>query len=116
MKDKTVYLEVVLESLGLIKKYTKGHDLHGFLEDRKTQDAVIRNIEVIGKALKDYGIELLVVKNPDIPWQKIASMRNILAHEYLGVDLSLIWGTLNKDLDVLKGVLDQIVEKSDKEN
>lgn len=109
MKDKNVYLEVVLESIGLIEEYIKDYDLQKFLEDRKTQDAVIRNLELIGQALKDYGVDCLTEKLPDIPWLKIAGMRNILAHEYLGVDLTLIWGTLEKDLDVLQDAVENIV-------
>jgi len=108
VKDKTIYLKVVLESIELIEEYITGLDLNGFLEDRKTQDAVIRNLEFIGQALKDYGIERLAENSPDIPWQKIAAMRNILAHEYLGVDLTLIWGTLQKDLIVLRCAVEKI--------
>ncbi len=59
MKDKNIYLAVVLESIGLIKEYIKEYDLQKFLEDRKTQDAVIRNLELIGQALKDYGVDCL---------------------------------------------------------
>ena len=116
MKDKNVYLAVVQESIWLIKEYTKEYDLHKFLEDRKTQDAVIRNLELIGQALKDYGVDCLIGKLPDIPWLKIAGMRNILAHEYLGVDLTLIWGTLEKDLDILWDAVEKIVIRTDSDS
>lgn len=78
----------------MIKNYTCGYTLETFLDDRKTQDAVVRNLEVIGQALKDYGIDELTEKKPDIPWQQIAGMRNILAHDYLGVDMVMIWDTV----------------------
>ncbi len=113
MKDKNIYLAVVLESIGLTKEYIKEYDLQKFLEDRKTQDAVIRNLELIGQALKDYGVDCLTEKLPDIPWLKIAGMRNILAHEYLGIDLTLVWGTLKKDLDMLWEAFEKIAPGTD---
>ncbi len=64
MKDKSVYVATALECIDLIKEYTSGHTLDTFLEDRKTQDAVIRNLEVIGQTLKDYGIDMLNAKSP----------------------------------------------------
>lgn len=108
MKDKNIYLQVVQESIGLIKEYIKEYDLPQFLEDRKTQDAVIRNLELIGQALKDYGVDCLIEKMPDIPWLKISGMRNVLAHEYLGIDLTLVWGTLKKDLDMLWDAVEKV--------
>ena len=79
MKDKNIYLAVVLES-----------------------------IELIGQDLKDYGVDRLTEKQPNIPWLKITGMRNILAHEYLGVDMTLVWGTLKKDLDMLWEAVEKI--------
>jgi len=64
MKDTSVYITTALECIDLIKEYTSGQTLDTFLEDRKTQDAVIRNLEVIGQTLKDYGIDLLNAKQP----------------------------------------------------
>ena len=66
MKDRSVYIATVLECIDLINEYTSGYTLDSFLEDRKTQDAVIRNLEVIGQALKDYGIDTLNTKKPQI--------------------------------------------------
>ena len=86
MKDRFIFLAVALESIELIESYIDGYDLTAFLTDRKTQDAVVRNLEVIGQALKDFGIEALLMEQPDMPWREIAGMRNVLAHEYLGVD------------------------------
>jgi uncharacterized protein with HEPN domain len=63
MKDKSVYIATVLECIDLIKDYTSGLTLETFLADRKTQDAVVRNLEIIGQALKDYGIDTLAVYN-----------------------------------------------------
>ncbi len=106
MKDKSIYIATVLECIDLIEVYTSGFTREIFLADRKTQDAVIRNLEVIGQALKDFGIELLTEEMPQIPWSQVAGMRNILAHEYMGVDMVMIWDTLQLHLKDLQQALE----------
>lgn len=108
MKDRSVYISAARECIDLIKEYTAGYTLDTFLEDRKTQDAVIRNLEVIGQALKDYGIDLLTAQKPQVPWAQIAGMRNILAHEYLGVDIVMIWDTVQLHLATLQKALEEL--------
>lgn len=108
MKDKSVYIATALECIDLINEYTSGYTLDSFLEDRKTQDAVIRNLEVIGQALKDYGIDTLNTKKPHMPWTLIAGMRNILAHEYLGVDVVMVWDTVQLHLGILQQALQEL--------
>ena len=108
MKNKSVYIATALECIDLIKEYTSGFSLESFLADRKTQDAVIRNLEVIGQALKDFGIEVLTDKVSHIPWSQVAGMRNILAHEYLGVDMVMIWDTVQLHLDDLRQALETV--------
>jgi uncharacterized protein with HEPN domain len=106
VRDKTVYIATALECIDLIKDYTSGYTLDTFLEDRKTQDAVIRNLEIIGQALKDYGIDMLNKENPNIPWAQIAGMRNILAHDYLGVDMVMVWDTVKLHINELQQALE----------
>jgi len=108
MKDKSVYIFAALECIDLIVDYTSGFTLDSFLADRKTQDAVVRNLEVIGQALKDFGIEVLIEEMPDKPWAQIAGMRNVLAHEYLGVDMVMIWDTVQLHLNDLRQTLDSL--------
>jgi uncharacterized protein with HEPN domain len=114
MKDKSVYIATALECIDLIKDYTSGYTLESFLADRKTQDAVIRNLEVIGQALKDFGIEVLTEKVPQTPWPQVAGMRNILAHEYLGVDMVMIWDTVQLHLNDLRQALETIQTEMNK--
>lgn len=109
MKDRMVYLVTAIDCIARIQEYTQGTVLDDFLADRKTQDAVIRNLEIIGQALKDYGLDGLMEKDADTPWHKIAGLRNILAHEYLGVDQVLLWGTIEKHLTPLREALEKIV-------
>jgi len=111
MKDRFIFIAAALESVELILSYTEGYDLTGFLADRKTQDAVICNLEIIGQALKDFGIETLAAAQPNMPWREIAGMRNVLAHEYLGVDAVMVWETVQIHLDTLQQVLETIMEQ-----
>ncbi|MGR9087971.1 MAG: HepT-like ribonuclease domain-containing protein [Gammaproteobacteria bacterium] len=109
MKDRSVFISAALESIELIQSYTEGYDLPSFLNDRKTQDAVVRNLEIIGQALKDFGVESLLAAHPDMPWREIAGMRNVLAHEYLGVDPVMVWDTVQTHLEMLRQALEEIV-------
>jgi len=109
VKDRIVYLTTAIDCIARIQEYTQGYSLEDFLTDRKTQDAVIRNLEIIGQALKDYGLYELVEKDAATPWHKVAGLRNILAHEYLGVDQVLLWETIAKHLRSLEQALGKIV-------
>lgn len=111
MKDRFIFIAAALESIELIQSYTEGYDLPGFLADRKTQDAVVRNLEIIGQAIKDFGVETLAAEHPTMPWREIAGMRNVLAHEYLGVDPVMIWETVQTHLDTLQQRLETIMEQ-----
>ncbi len=103
MKDDKLYLIHVRDSINLIIAYTeKGRD--DFFSDRKTQDAVIRNIEIIGEAIKNISPKLRA-SYPDIPWRLLAGMRDKMIHEYFGVNLDLVWETVERDLpELLKNI------------
>lgn len=104
MRDRAIYLKHAIECIKKIELYTSKGEGY-FFKDVKTQDAVLRNIEVIGQCIKDYGVEELRVSSPDLPWEKIAGMRNILAHQYLGVNVRLTWEVVSNHLPQLKTVL-----------
>jgi uncharacterized protein with HEPN domain len=112
MKDRSVFLAAALESIDLIQSYVAGYDLAAFLADRKTQDAVIRNLEIIGQALKDFGINELSMTQPGMPWHEIAGMRNVLAHDYLGIDAVMVWETVQRELESLRQALEAMTPHS----
>lgn len=109
MKDRIIFIHAAVDCIKSIEDYTQGYDLEAFLNDKKTQDAVIRNLEVLGQTIKDFGIEELKQSHPDIPWSQVAGMRNIIAHEYLGLDSKLIWETITNHLSPLKTAIDSIL-------
>jgi uncharacterized protein with HEPN domain len=113
LKDRAIFLSAALESVNRIEEYTEGYSLHRFLEDTKTQDAVIRNLEIVWQAVKDFGLEHLVKDLPAIPWRQIAGMRNVIAHEYLGVDSLLVWETVQTGLLPVKEALEKLLDRTE---
>ena len=108
------YLEHILEAIERIDSYLADTDEVAFLNDRKTQDAVIRNFEIIGEAA--HNIERyharFAADHPEVPWTLIYTMRNRVAHGYFNVDLEMVWKTIYTDLPELhtqvKHLLDEI--------
>lgn len=108
-KDRSVYIKHIYDCICRIEEYTSG-GRDEFFSDHKTQDAVIRNLEVIGQAIKDFGVEDLIDDFKDIPWNEISGMRNILAHQYLGVSIKTTWAVIEKDLQPLKAAINEILK------
>ncbi|HNQ24987.1 MAG TPA: DUF86 domain-containing protein [Phycisphaerae bacterium] len=96
MKDDRVYLRHILDSLQRIGEYTRC-GRQAFLADAKTQDAVIRNLEVIGEAVKNLS-QACKDNHPHIPWRRIAGLRDLLIHHYFGVKLETVWEITVRDL------------------
>jgi uncharacterized protein with HEPN domain len=100
VKDQRVYLLHAIDAIDSILAYTAdGSD--EFFKDAKTQDAVIRNVEIIGQAVKGVDQSTRAL-DPAIPWRQIAGMRDKLIHDYFGVDLSLVWDVVERELPVLR--------------
>jgi uncharacterized protein with HEPN domain len=100
-KDPKIFIEHILGCIDLIEEYTKGIKKDGFLNSGQIQDAVIRRIEIIGEASKNIPEEIKR-KYPDIAWREMTGMRDILIHEYFGVDLELTWKVVTRDVPELK--------------
>ena len=97
-------LSDILEASTRILSYTKGFDFKDFQNDTKTQDAVIRNVEIIGEAVKNLSLEFKD-SYPGIPWKSIAGMRDKLIHDYFGINTDIVWGVAEKNLPDLIRVL-----------
>jgi uncharacterized protein with HEPN domain len=100
LRDSKVYLEDILEATRKITAYTGGLSKASFLEDEKTIDAVVRNLEVIGEAVKHLPDELRA-QHSAVEWKKIAGLRDILIHEYFGLDTEIVWDIVQSKVPVL---------------
>ena len=107
-REWKLFVEDILESIGLIEDYVKGMDFNEFKKDRKTIDAVVRNFEIIGEASRNIPEEIKN-KYPDIDWKGMIGLRNRIAHEYFGVNLTIIWNILKNDLPLLKEKIKRIL-------
>jgi uncharacterized protein with HEPN domain len=113
VKDERVYLLHALEAIDAVLSYTED-GREGFFADRKTQDAVIRNIEIVGQAVKGISDETRALE-PAVPWRQIAGMRDKLIHEYFGVDLNLVWDVVERDLPSVRPQLAALNERLDED-
>lgn len=100
MKDAAIYLRHIRDAITRIEKYT-AQGRKAFFEDSMVQDAVIRNLEVIGEAVRSLPPELKR-RHPEIPWRSITALRNVLIHEYFGVDLEIVWRVVQRRIPTLK--------------
>ncbi len=105
-KRDPAFLLHILEAIERIFEYA-ADGRESFLADRKTQDAVLRNLEILGEAVKSLSPELREA-HPDIPWRQIAGMRDRLIHGYFAVNLELVYGVIERDLPVLQEKVDRL--------
>ncbi|HER08790.1 MAG TPA: DUF86 domain-containing protein [Bacteroides sp.] len=104
MKDDSIYIDHIFNSINRIIDYISGKIRETFESDQLTQDAVVRQLEVIGEATNRVSKELRL-KNPDIPWSDMAGMRDVLIHDYIDVDLGVVWKTASEDIPNLKALI-----------
>ena len=95
------YLNDILESISDIREFVTGMTFDTFTNDRKTAKAVIRSLEVIGEAVNKIPQDIRE-RYPETHWQEMIGMRNRLIHEYFGVDLNIVWQTIEEDLKPLE--------------
>jgi|AP12_2_1047962.scaffolds.fasta_scaffold238556_1 uncharacterized protein with HEPN domain len=110
-RDYRLYLDDIIEAIRRIKDFTNGMEFDAFKADIKTQDAVVRNLEIIGEASGRLP-EAVRRAAPEIEWRKVVGIRNILAHGYFGISLPIIWDVVQNKLDELSDACLHLVSES----
>lgn len=108
-RDIKFLLEDILESGKKIQDYTQDYSFENFIQDNKTVDAVVRNLEIIGEAANRIPEEFTTL-NPEIPWRSLVGLRNRIVHEYFGIDLEIIWNIRTFDMPEFLDWIETILE------
>ena len=108
MRDDKLYLIHIAECIAKIESYVSKIDKDSFLDSTLVQDAVIRNLQVLAESTQKLS-EKIKLSNSEIDWYKIAGFRNILVHDYLGVDMVTIWNIIEKEIPNLKKAFNSIL-------
>ena len=111
IKSDEPYIRHILDASELIEGYVANLKKDDFLdrENKMAQDAVVRELEIIGEAVKLLS-DKIKKENPSLPWRDISDMRNKLIHEYFGVDLNVVWSVVENDLPVLKKAMSELLK------
>lgn len=103
-----VYLRHILEAIESIEEYLKDFNYEVFIKDKKTIDATVRELEIIGEASNSLSHDFKE-KHPEIPFREMSDMRNVLIHEYFGVNKKIVWDTCQIDLPKLKETIKALI-------
>jgi len=110
-REIKILLDDMIEAIGKIDRYIKGMTFDDFVNDSKTVDAVVRNLEVIGEAANRIP-RSFQQQHPEIEWRQIIGLRNRVIHDYFGIDYDIVWYVITKDLKKLKNKLKNILKKA----
>lgn len=108
MKTNEVYLHHILDAIRRLESYTSGIDRDAFEADEMRQDAIIRQIEIVGEASRQLSDDFQE-EHDSIPWSDIIGMRNRIAHDYMNVDLNIVWEVIHNDLPTLKSSVQRLL-------
>ena len=108
MKDDQLYLIHISECIERIEAYVSGIDKRAFVASSLVQDAVIRNLQIMAESARRVS-DRLKEAQPKIDWHKIAGFRNILVHDYLGVDTERVWNIIENEIPVLKKAVHEMM-------
>jgi uncharacterized protein with HEPN domain len=104
------YLRDLLDAIEKVQSFIKGLEFEDFKKDDKAKFAVIRGLEIIGEATKHISEEVRI-KHPEVPWKDMAGMRDVLIHDYFGIDEETVWITVKEKIPQLKPAIEKILSK-----
>lgn len=108
-KDPLIFVEHILQNIGLIEDFSKGLSKAELISSELKQYALVRALEIIGEAVKNIPLPIKA-KYGDIPWKKIAGFRDVVIHQYFGVDLDLVWVIVKKEIPTFKKQVQKVKE------
>jgi uncharacterized protein with HEPN domain len=112
VKDDTVYLKHILECIRRIEENT-GEGREKLLASHTLQDAVLRNLQTLSESAQRLP-ESSKAKHPEIEWRRIAAFRNLLVHDYLGIDMERVWEIVQRDVPALKRAASELLQESER--
>lgn len=107
-RSQELFLADIIDSIDAIHSFVEGYTYESFVSERKTFSATIRELEIIGEAIRNINDEIKAAY-PDVLWQEIRSFRNKISHEYFGVDGRIVWDVVVNELDLLKSQIKAIL-------
>ena len=107
------FIEDIVNAVKKVERYTKSLDYEDFIDDEMAVDAVIRNFEVIGEAVNNIPDEVRK-KYPDVEWSEAVGFRNVMIHNYFGLDLEAVWDTITKNIPDLKKHIKKVLDSERK--
>ena len=112
-RDYILFLEDILNSIEKLEKYTKDLDFKSFSKNEMVVDAVVRNLEIIGEAVTSIPSEVQE-RYVEVEWKEAKGFRNILIHDYFGIDSESVWDTINNDIPLLKKHIAKVLKEENK--
>ncbi|HPH42735.1 MAG TPA: DUF86 domain-containing protein [Syntrophorhabdaceae bacterium] len=114
-RDYALFLKDILSAIDKIERYTRNLSLQNLVENDMAVDAIVRNLEVIGEASKNVP-ERMKQKYPFVEWKEAIGFRNVLIHEYFGIDIEAVWDTIKNNLPSLKHNIMKVLESEKKDS
>ncbi|NOY99687.1 MAG: DUF86 domain-containing protein [Chloroflexi bacterium] len=110
-RDEGLYLDDVQAACERVSRFTRGMSFDEFIQDDRTYHATLRNLEIIGEAIKNIS-DGTKIKYPQVKWRKIAGFRDIVAHEYFGISDEIVWDVIQNEIPLLTKQIQEIVENT----